>query len=541
MNTQTPHRSFRFVLAAAALVAMNACASGQSSYFVPASPRMTTAGSANVAFTMHWTSGSVATSSSRRRPMYVPATARSVSISVNGATPQFLNSPATTLTISAPAGIDTFTIQTFDEQNGLGNVLSKANITQTVVVNTANVLSATLNGVIASVKVSLSSTFNAGAPGSMSVDVVALDADGNTIVGPGDFSSPIQLSVVDPSSSGTLSLSSTLIQTPGQTSTLSYTGGTLASANVAASSTGATTASTIVAPVPTIYEYALSNPNATPYWITAGPDGNMWFPEAIANKIGKITPSGTVSEYAVPTANAKPNGIAAGRDGNLWFTEQNANKLGKITSAGVVTEFPGCNAFDAPVRLMDRGDGNIWYTGEANGVLCREDESNPTSSNGSFATLPGPFGIAQGSDGQIYVATLSGQIEAFNASGVVTANVSVGGKPYDIVGGPDGNLWYTDSQNSSIVKIAPGALTNPTPYLIPTPSAQLVGITVGADGALWFTEAGGNKIGRITTSGAITQFPVPTAIAGPGGIAAGPDGSIWFVESSAGTIGRLVY
>lgn len=42
---------------------------------------------------------------------------------------------------------------------------------------------------------------------------------------------------------------------------------------------------------------------------------------------------------------------------------------------------------------------------------------------------------------------------------------------------------------------------------------------------------GGNKIGRITTSGSITEFPVPTPVARADGITAGPDGAVYFTES----------
>jgi hypothetical protein len=69
--------------------------------------------------------------------------------------------------------------------------------------------------------------------------------------------------------------------------------------------------------------------------ITAGPDGNLWFTESRANKIGRITPSGTIDEFPVPTAKSLPFGITAGPDGNLWFTESKANKIGRITSASV--------------------------------------------------------------------------------------------------------------------------------------------------------------------------------------------------------------
>ena len=40
-----------------------------------------------------------------------------------------------------------------------------------------------------------------------------------------------------------------------------------------------------------------------------------------------------------------------------------------------------------------------------------------------------------------------------------------------------------------------------------------------------------NKIGRITPTGTITEYPLPTAYSGPGGIAAGPDGNLWFTET----------
>ena len=53
---------------------------------------------------------------------------------------------------------------------------------------------------------------------------------------------------------------------------------------------------------------------------------------------------------------------------------------------------------------------------------------------------------------------------------------------------------------------------------------------------------GGNKIGRITTSGSITEFPVPTPVARADGITAGPDGAVYFTESPGnnafGGIGR---
>jgi streptogramin lyase len=52
-------------------------------------------------------------------------------------------------------------------------------------------------------------------------------------------------------------------------------------------------------------------------------------------------------------------------------------------------------------------------------------------------------------------------------------------------------------------------------------------MTVGADGNLWFGEY--SFIGRITPSGAVTQFPV-TRYSGAYDVTDGPDGNVWFAE-----------
>src|SRR5207244_2869658 len=59
------------------------------------------------------------------------------------------------------------------------------------------------------------------------------------------------------------------------------------------------------------------------------------------------------------------------------------------------------------------------------------------------------------------------------------------------------------------------------------------------DGSLWFTENTGNRIGRITTAGAITEQPLPFAAAGAEEITTGPDRNLWFAEAS-GKLGELV-
>src|SRR5208283_1415538 len=76
-------------------------------------------------------------------------------------------------------------------------------------------------------------------------------------------------------------------------------------------------------------------------------------------------------------------------------------------------------------------------------------------------------------------------------------------------------------------------------YQLPASYSQPKGIAAGPDGALWFTEYNNNKIGRISTSGVITEYPVVSASSCPYSITAGPDGALWFTESHANNIGRI--
>jgi streptogramin lyase len=77
-------------------------------------------------------------------------------------------------------------------------------------------------------------------------------------------------------------------------------------------------------------------------------------------------------------------------------------------------------------------------------------------------------------------------------------------------------------------------------FPVPTANAGPFAITLGPDGNLWFTESntGTNKVAKITPAGAITEFALPTANAFPGNIVSAPDGNLWYVDE-ASHIGRV--
>src|SRR5260370_16898532 len=56
---------------------------------------------------------------------------------------------------------------------------------------------------------------------------------------------------------------------------------------------------------------------------------------------------------------------------------------------------------------------------------------------------------------------------------------------------------------------------------------------------MWFSEAAGNRIGRMTMDGKVTEFRIPSHDSQPRATVTHPDGSIWFVETSTNALGRI--
>ncbi|SEC21337.1 virginiamycin B lyase [Nocardioides exalbidus] len=80
-------------------------------------------------------------------------------------------------------------------------------------------------------------------------------------------------------------------------------------------------------------------------------------------------------------------------------------------------------------------------------------------------------------------------------------------------------------------------------FPVPTSNANLGRITTAPDGSMWFLERGANKVGRITTSGAIQEFALPptdSSVDNPAqSLDVGPDGSVWVITEHGENVVRL--
>jgi len=275
-------------------------------------------------------------------------------------------------------------------------------------------------------------------------------------------------------------------------------------------------------------EYAISGSYSQPSSLVSGPDGNIWFTEAYSNKIGKITTAGVITEYVIPTAKNGLNVIVSGPDGNLWFIEsQSDNKIGKITTSGIITEYAIPTQTSSVTKMISGSDGNLWFieTQWANKI-------GKISTNGVITeyaiptTYSEPNAIVSGPDGNIWFTEGRGKIGKITTAGVITEYTvpTAGVYPNAIVVGPDGNLWFSEGGTNKVGKITTAGII--TEYTVPTSFTSTVGIISGPDGNLWFTDGYGEKTGKITTAGVATvvvDFPVRTKYIIPGS-----DGNIWF-------------
>ena len=259
------------------------------------------------------------------------------------------------------------------------------------------------------------------------------------------------------------------------------------------------------------------------------------------------------TEFILPTPASRPSAITTGPDGALWFIEL-GGKIGRITTAGNITEFPIKG--DGILHSITAGpDGALWVT-EFTSKKIGRIPTTATAENLELIefTLPGspaPFGITTGPDGALWFTYFRAKIARITATGAVTEFTipTENGSPGGITTGPDGALWFTESVSGKIERITTDDKI--TEFALPNADAQPWGITTGPDGALWFTESScvrqpgsrcivGNKIGRITTNGLITEFTVPSDGSGPHSITTGPDGALWFTEYYGSRVGRLV-
>jgi len=290
----------------------------------------------------------------------------------------------------------------------------------------------------------------------------------------------------------------------------------------------------------TITEYATSATD--PFGIATGADGNLWFAENNVSSpaISSISSNGTgYTKHTMPSTSPSwesPFGVILGGDGNIWVGDDNSQNVGEVTTAGTVTTYQLAHVFtnfDAPGL-----DGLVWFS------ECSTDALASVSTTGQLTAYAPPGGnniqgVALGPDGAIWFTDIGSRHIGRIANGTASefTSSSFTNQPStseDITAGSDGNLWVAEGTRIAQVSTSGSFLNEFTGGI-----GNANFITAGPDGAVWFTDTSNDAIGRITTSGTITEYSIPTGASTPNGITVGPDGNLWFTEGSSHKIGTL--
>jgi len=295
-----------------------------------------------------------------------------------------------------------------------------------------------------------------------------------------------------------------------------------------------------------ILTYKTTTAGSHPTSITLGPDNNLWFTEAAASKIGRITTGGTITEFATITGSAGPDSIIS-LGGYLWFSES-TNKIGKVDMNGtMLAELPIMVGRSTTVIFLAAGpDGNIWYTDTSNDNVGR---MTPSGASTLFPTTAGadPLWIAPGPDGNLWFTEFIGNriskitTGATGTAGVISRYTITSQLPVAV--GPDGSGGLVFLEIDRVGRITTGGQVT-AEYLMPSGVQNNQGgnIVLGPDGNFWFTD-GVYSVLRMTQTGTITRFIVPgptqAGTRAVSGMVAGPDGNLWFVDTFQNLVGRI--
>jgi len=215
--------------------------------------------------------------------------------------------------------------------------------------------------------------------------------------------------------------------------------------------------------------------------------------------------------------------------------------VSRPAAAQVITELRVPTSGGRP-REIASGPGGMWFTeygANRIGLIALD------GSFSEFAVSSAARGIVGGPDGNLWF-TSDGFVSRMTTNGVVTDflsnSFSFPGNPVSITVGPDHFLWFTDADiEGGLIGHATVAGQITETYIRSFNAPDPAGITWGPDGNLWFTlfgQYGYAGIDRLTPSGALSEFPLPR-MSGVWSITAGSDGNLWFTEANANKVGRI--
>ena len=490
-----------------------------------------------------------------RTPQYVSPSTLGVSVTASGGggtfvfnvsagSPLCTSGAPRTCTLSFPitAGSYTFTMTLYDAAPVGGAIpggaksLGASSVAQTINPLQANTLNFYVGGIVGGVGVSGGTTFTSlpadGAAHSYNVALIVTDADGNVITtgGSSPYSNPVTVTLTESGGSGHAQLFKNG-SASGTSATLSQSTDTLSLHYDGAGAAGYTTSTAITASGATGSTLKVSPLYASQSTVTVYRPWDATHP---------VSTSLTISEQGASTPATINNAPCGTKVGFSTTTIPNAN--GSTT----VTAGPLDSVSCAPT-VSDVYGSSLTLTAQV----------DPAYVSGTVVTKVGPLGVGGGDAlwspiggfdsnlwaieytfsgaGPCYYYLLSLDSTGAQVHKFCSAQVE---EPSMLVAGSDGNYWaiiQSGAREGAEVWTPAGVNIAFHPFAFSSGNSLNVAqnAVVGSDGNIWMTNAGGGaggpcKFGRLTTSGAFTEFSSGAACGTAYSLVKAPDGNVWF-------------
>lgn len=303
-----------------------------------------------------------------------------------------------------------------------------------------------------------------------------------------------------------------------------------------------------------VLEYHTPTPDSSPADLAFDAEGNLWFTELNANRIGKLDPSKAksltsqgITEYELPQPNSKPHFLTVAENGLIWFTE-GANRIGRLDPGnGTFKEYDIPSPHSEPHQIVEAPDGSIWFVefqtnkvGHLNPKTGKITEYPIGPGNPHALVLVGnKIWYTQG--GMFWVNTFFnklGSLEPLTGNVVEITIPPEKSVPHGLTVSKNGTLWLTEMFASKLAKFD---LNRKQPkiveyYLGKRRSPHDVHVDEKRN-YVWFTAARPDAIGRLDLSKArpgtrrgVRYYNLPNPESHPTQLVMDKDGNIWFTE-----------
>jgi virginiamycin B lyase len=210
-----------------------------------------------------------------------------------------------------------------------------------------------------------------------------------------------------------------------------------------------------------------------PQSLTAGPDGNLWYPLPTSEpSLDRYTPGGGITGYPLQGGEADPGSITVGADGSLWFTRFWPAGIGRITPSGEITEWPtGTSPYGDPQSLITAPEGAEWFTQSTPQRIARITTTGQVSEFAlPNAVASSAIPLAVGPEGAVWFALADKAAKGQGAHvsvGRITPQGAITEYPLPTTGseasptsmtlGPEGDLWVAIIDPATLIRINPSA------------------------------------------------------------------------------------